>query len=109
MIISYQKNWDNNTGTCYTQKIKIDKWIAEEFNNYLMNKKMEIDKHYFKTRLYSEYDLKIKSIDYIWRGVNYTNLIHLQVFIELINKLNNKGYNFNTKRILDRNTIIEVV
>lgn len=109
MRIDYKKKWNNETGTCYRQTITIDKWIMEEFNKMLMNKKINIDNVFLKKHTYSEQDLKIKSLDYLKIGVNYTNLIHLRLFIELIFDLNNKGYNFNYKRILNRNTLIKVI
>lgn len=106
MKIDYKKNWDNETGTCYRQTITIDKETMEKFNNYIMNKKIEVDNNFFKTHLYSENDLKIKSIDYLEEGINYTNLIHLRLFmIFAINNLEKE----NLKRILYRNTIIKVI
>lgn len=108
MKISYNKRFGKD-GTCYSQTIKIDKTIMEKYNNLLMNKKMEIDNNFFKTRTYSENDLKIKSLDYLCVGVNYTNLKHLDLFIELICLLNDKGYDLDIKRIMYRNTIIEVI
>jgi hypothetical protein len=108
MKINYFKKWGND-GTCYTQMIKIDKWLKEYYNNYLMNLKYEIDKKYFETHCYSDNDLKIKSIDYLDNGINFTNLIHLNVFLQVINELNKKGYNLDFNRILWRNTIIEVI
>ena len=108
MIVNYIKKWGKD-GTCYSQTIKIDKWIAEEFNILLNNKKIEIDNNFLKNHCYSDNDLKIKSIDFLWQGTNYTNLIHLDIFLELINILNKKGYNFDFKRLLYRNTIIEVI
>lgn len=108
IIINYQKHFGND-GTCYTQNIKIDNWLKEYYNNYLMKLKAQADENYFKNHCYTENDLKIKLIDYLEKGVNYTNLIHLDVFLQVVNELNKKGYNFNFKRILWRNTTIEVV
>ena len=108
MIINYQKHFGNN-GTCYTQHIKIDNWLKEYYNNYLMNLKQQADKNYIKNRVYSESDLNIKSIQYLEKGINYTNLLNLDIFFQVIYELNEKGYNFNFKRILWRNTTIEVV
>lgn len=108
MIIDYKKHFGND-GTCYTQNIKIDNWLKEYYNNYLMNLKIKTDENYFKNRSYSEKDLKIKSIEYLENGMNYTNLLNLDIFLQVIDELNKKGYNFNFKRILWRNTTIEVV
>ena len=108
MIINYQKHFGND-GTCYTQNIKIDNWLKEYYNNYLMNLKTKIDENYLKNHSYSEKDLKIKSIEYLENGMNYTNLLNLDIFLQVIDELNRKGYNFNFKRILWRNTTIEVV
>lgn len=108
MKINYQKHFGND-GTCYTQNIKIDNWLKEYYNNYLMKLKEQVKENYIKNHYYTENDLKIKSIDYLEKGINYTNLIHLDVFLQVINELNKKGYNFNFKRILWRNTTIEVL
>ena len=108
MIIDYKKHFGND-GTVYNQTIKIDKWLAEEFNIYLMNLKQEADQCYYKDHCYTALQLKIKSIDYLEKGTNYTNLIHLDVFTHLLENLNKKGYNFDTKRILDRNTLFVVI
>lgn len=108
MKINYQKHFGND-GTCYTQHIKIDNWLKEYYNNYLMNLKTEADENYIKNHAYSGGDLAIKSINYLEKGVNYTNLIHLDIFLHVINELNKKGYNFEFKRILWRNTTIEVI
>lgn len=108
MIIDYKKHFGND-GTCYTQNIKIDNWLKEYYNNYLMNLKTKTDENYLKNQSYSEKDLKIKSIEYLEKGINYTNLLNLDIFLQVIDELNRKGYNFNFKRILWRNTTIEVV
>lgn len=108
MIIDYKKHFGND-GICYSQNIKINNWLKEYYNNYLMNLKTKTDKNYFKNHSYSEKDLKIKSIEYLENGMNYTNLLNLDIFLQVIDELNRKGYNFNFKRILWRNTTIEVV
>lgn len=108
MIINYLKHFGNN-GTVYRQTIKIDKWLMDYYNNYLNNLKMDIDKHFTEKHCYSENDLKIKSLEPLKKGTNFTNLIHLDVFLQVINDLNRQGYNFDFKRILYRNTIIEVL
>ena len=108
MKIDYKKNFGND-GTVYRQTIKIDKWLKEYYNNYLLKLKIKTDENYFKNHSYSEKDLKIKSIEYLENGINYTNLIQLDVFLQVINELNNNGYNFNFKRLLWRNTIIIVI
>ena len=111
MIINYQKRWNPETGTCYTQTIKINNNIKEKYNKYLLDIKTDIDKKFFKNHCYSENDLKIKGINYLDNGINFTNLIHLQTFIEFYLKIiytpPKKDKNFG--RILWRNTIIEVV
>lgn len=110
MIINYLQRWGTD-GAHYTQTIKIDKVVAEKFNNYLLKLKSEIDNNFFKNHYYSENDLKIKSLDYLWDGVNFTNLIHLELFINFylkeIYQPPKKDKNF--ERILHRNTIIEVI
>ena len=108
MKVNYLKHIGNN-GTIYNQTIKIDKWIMEYYNNYLNNLKIDIGKQFLEKHCYSENDLKIKSLDYLKKGINLTNLIHLDVFLQVINDLNKQGYNFDFKRILYRNTIIEVL
>lgn len=108
MIIDYKKHYGND-GTVYTQTIKIDKWLKEYYNNYLLKLKTEVDNNFIKTRLYSDKDLTIKSIEYLENGINCTNLIQLDIFLQVIDELNNNGYNFDFKRILWRNTIINVL
>lgn len=108
ITVNYQKHFGND-GTCYTQNIKINDWLKEYYNNYLMKLKEQVEENYIKNHYYTEQDLKIKSINYLEKGVNYTNLIHLSVFLQVINELNKKGYGFSFKRILWRNTTIEVV
>lgn len=108
MIINYLKKWGND-GTCYTQTIKIDGWIMLAYNRFLQNKKREIERRTKKTHIYHDTDLKILNLDELEKGTNYTNLIHLDVFLQMINELNKRGYFFDHKRILWRNTIVEVI
>lgn len=108
MKIDYKKHFGND-GTVYTQTIKIDEWLKEYYNNYLLKLKIKTDENFFKNHSYSEKDLKIKSIEYLEKGINYTNLIQLDIFLQVINELNKNGYNFNFKRLLWRNTIIIVL
>jgi hypothetical protein len=108
--VNYQKRW-GSSGTCYSQKIKIDNDLAQKYNNYLDIQKAKTESNFKKTHTYSEYDLKIKNLDFLRKGVNYTNLIHLGVFLELINVLNKdikEENKIDFKRILWRNTLIEV-
>lgn len=107
MKVNYLKHIGNN-GTIYNQTIKIDKWIMEYYNNYLNNLKIDIDKQFLEKYCYNDNDLKVKSLEYLKEGTNFTNLIHLSIFLQVINDLNNQGYNFDFKRVLYRNTIIEV-
>lgn len=108
MKIDYKKHFGNN-GTVYNQTIKIDKWLKEYYNSYLLKLKTKIDENYLKNHSYSENDLKIKSVEYLENGTNYTNLIQLDVFLQVINELNNNSYNFDFRRLLWRNTIIIVI
>lgn len=108
MKVNYLKHIGNN-GTIYNQTIKIDKWIMKYYNNYLNNLKIDIDKQFSEKHCYSENDLKIISLEPLKKGTNFINLIHLDVFLQAINDLNKQGYNFDFKRILYRNTIIEVL
>ena len=107
--VDYKKYWDND-GYVYNQTITINKNMMERFNYYIMEKKLEIDKKYLKTRHFSEKDLKIKSINYLDKGINYCNLIQLELFLNYyFNKvydphLDDKFY----KRLKYRNTIIYV-
>lgn len=108
MKVDYKKRWGEN-GTCYSQFITIDSWIMAEYNNYLNKLKKEIENNFKLKKTYSEKDLNIKSIDFLKKGINFTNLIHLDIFLMLLNELNKKGYNFNFKRVLYRNTIIKAI
>lgn len=108
--VDYKKNWGND-GTCYTQTITIDKDFKELYNNYLLELKIKIDKNYIENKSYSDYDLKIKSLNYLENGINYTNLIHLNTLLNLINVINDNDLFINKidfKRILWRNSIIKV-
>lgn len=112
IIVNYCKRWNPETGTCYTQTIKIDNTTKMMFNHYLTNAKKQAEKNFIKNKhCYSENDLKIKSLNYLSSGVNYTNLIHLQLFIEFYLKAlytppkKDRDY----ERILWRNTILEVI
>lgn len=106
--VNYQKRW-GNSGTCYTQTIKIDNNLAKRYNNYLEMLKAKVEVNFKKTHVYSDYDLKIKNLDYLRRGVNYTNLTQLGLFLELINMINkDENQKIDFKRVLWRNTIIEV-
>lgn len=107
MKINYFKHFGND-GTVYRQTIKIDKWIMDYYNNYLNDLKTNINKQFSEKRCYTDNDLKIKYLEPLKKGINLTNLIHLDVFLQVINDLNKQGYNFDFKRILYRNTIIEV-
>lgn len=110
IIVSYRKRWGTD-GTCYRQTIKIDDNTKEKYNHYLMNKKTKIDNNFFKSHCYSGEDLKIKSLEYLENGVNFTNLIHLRLFIEFYLKElytpPKKDRDF--ERITYNNTIIEVI
>lgn len=103
IIIDYKKHYGNN-GTVYDQTATIDKNTMEEYNNFLNDLKTEIDLKFTKKRTYSENDLKIKSIDFLEKGVNFTNLIHLNLFIVFCQKTKR-----DITRLLYRNTIIKVV
>ena len=107
--VDYKKHWGKD-GTVYNQTITIDPNFMKLYNNFLLDKKIKIDNNFYNTHTYSEEDLKIKSIDYLEKGNNFTNLIHLRLLLEFIiyyNKNNNNKINY--KRILYRNTIVKVV
>ncbi len=103
MKVDYKKQWGKN-GTVYDQTITIDKATMEKFNNYMCERKTQVDLEFTKKHTYSEWDLKIKSVDYLEKGINFTNLIHLQLFNEFC--FENR---IDLKRVLRRNTIIKVV
>ena len=103
IVIDYKKRCGNN-GTVYDQMATIDKNTMEEYNQFLNDLKTEIDLNFMKTHIYSENDLKIKSIDFLEKGVNFTNLIHLNLFIVFCQKTKR-----DITRLLYRNTIIKVV
>lgn len=107
MKINYKKRYDHD-GTVYNQTIKIDKWLKEYYNNYLLKLKTDVDNRYSTTHAYSTSDLTIKGIEYLKNDINYTKLTQLDVLLQVIDELNRKGYNFDFKRILWRNTVIEV-
>lgn len=105
MIVNYCQCW-GESGTHYTQQIKIDTKTMEKFNNYIKELKEESNKKF----IYSDYDLKILNLKPLEKGVNFTNLIHLELFTQFyIKKLYippKKDKDF--ERILNRNTVIIV-
>lgn len=103
MKINYLKNWGKD-GTVYDQTVTIDKTLMEQFNNYILDLKTNIDLKFTLKHTYSENDLKIKSVDYLTTGFNYTNLIVLNLFIVFCQK-----NNIDITRLLYRNTIIKVI
>ena len=103
IVIDYKKHYGND-GTVYDQTVTIDKNTMEEYNHFINDLKTEIDLNFMKTHTYSENDLKIKSIDFLEKGVNFTNLIHLNLFIVFCQKTKR-----DITRLLYRNTIIKVV
>ena len=106
--VDYKRH--SKDGTIYDQTITIDKNFMELYNNFLLDKKIKIDNNFFKKHIYSEEDLKIKSINYLEKGSNFTNLIQLRLLLEFIinyNKNNNNKIDF--KRIKTRNTIVKVI
>ena len=110
IIVSYRKRWGID-GTCYRQTIKINKTVKKLFNYYLQNEKKQAENNYKKNHCYSSEDMKIKSLEYLKDGINYTNLIHLQLFINFYLKAlytppkKDRDY----ERIIYNNTIIEVI
>lgn len=103
--VNYQQNW-GESGTHYTQTITIDKDLTQRYNNYLSMLKAKIEGEFLEKHTYSEHDLKIKNLDYLQGGINYTNLVHLEVLLDLLNIINKEEKKIDFKRILWRNTII---
>lgn len=111
IIINYCQAWNPETGTHYTQQIKIDINTMVAFNNYIREKQKEIERAFKKRHTYTNEDMKIKSITPLKTGVNYTNLIYLDMFISFyIKTLYTPPKKDKTlERILDRNTLIIVI
>jgi hypothetical protein len=109
MIVNYCQCW-GESGTHYTQQIKIDVNTMLLFNKYLEKLKKEVEKDFKIKRVCTEEDLNIKYLEPLKVGVNYTNLIHLRYFTSFY--LHNiyippkKDKDF--ERILNRNTVIIV-
>ena len=107
IIINYCKQWGND-GTVYTQTIKINKKMAEKFNAYIQELKQEATKKF----VFSNADMKILYyLEELKEGKNYTTLSQKDYFIAFylkeIYEAPKKDRDF--ERILDRNTIFEVI
>ena len=107
MIVNYRKQWGND-GTTYTQTIKIDKETAAKFNEYIKELKEAAAKKF----LLHDSDMKILYyLEELKEGKNYTTLTQKDYFITFylkeIYEAPKKDRNF--ERILDRNTIFEVI
>lgn len=104
MKVNYFKKWGND-GTCYTQTITINKDIMFKFNNYVKKEKNKLN----NKKIYSNDEMRILYyLETLESGINYTTLTTLRQFIYFYSiYISKKDKNF--KRILYRNTIINVI
>ena len=102
--VNYQIHfWDN--WTIYWQTIKIDKELMKKYNNHLkyLYRKIEYKKNIYHT--FNCDDMYISLYTKLLKDwINYINITWLYVFCKLLKK-----YKIDDKRILDRNTIIQVL
>ena len=95
--------WDN--WTIYWQTIKIDKELMKKYNNHLkyLYKKIENKKNIYHT--FNCDDMCISLYTNLLKDwINFMKITWLYEFCKVLNK--NK---IDSKRILDRNTIIQVL
>ena len=107
MKVNYLKEWSND-GTFYNQTITIEKKYIEKFNEIVRAKKEEASKKI----ILSNEDMKILYyLEELKVGKNYTKLTTLDYFMKFYLKYiyeppkRDKNY----ERILERNTIINVI
>ena len=104
ITINYQKHFWNDW-TVYKQVIKIDKELMKKYNNHLryLYKKIENKKNIYHT--FNCDDMCISLYTKLLKDwINFMKITWLYEFCKVLNK--NK---IDSKRILDRNTIIEVL
>lgn len=92
--ISYQKTWNDITGTCYRQTVRalLSQSEMDNFNNYA--EKYRLDK---KANTYDKFYLrKVKE------GINYTNITTQSHFMWFFKIQSDKRY------LAGRNTIINI-
>ena len=102
--VNYQIHfWDN--WTIYWQTIKIDKELMKKYNNHLKYLYRKIEKKKNITHTFNCDDMYISLYTKLLKDwINYINITWLYVFCKLLKK-----YKIDDKRILDRNTIIQVL
>lgn len=104
ITINYQKHfWDD--WTVYRQTIKIDKELMKKYNNHLkyLYRKIENKKNIYHT--FNCDDMCISLYTKLLKDwINFMKMTWLYEFCKILKK-----YKIDDKRILDRNTIIEVL
>lgn len=109
IIVSYQKQFDNN-GTCYTQTIKINKNFIRYINKLIEHEK---ENNFNNMALYNSMGI-FSVCNLFWylealqeNEVNYLTITQLHFIRYYILENNKKMYNILNKKIkLDRNTIL---
>ena len=94
-----------NDWNIYWQTIRIDKELMKKYNNHLryLYRKIKIKKNI--THTFNCDDMYISLYTKLLKDwINYMNITWLYVFCKLLKK-----YKIDDKRILDRNTIIQVL
>ena len=104
ITINYQKHFWNDW-TVYKQVIKIDKELMKKYNNHLKYLYRKIEK---KKNIYHTFNCDDMCISlYTNLLKDWTNFMKYTWLCEFCNVL--KKYKIDSKRILDRNTIIQVL
>ena len=102
--IDYKKHFWNDWAV-YTQAIKIDKELMKKYNNRINYLKIKINKKIEKNHTFTYDDWKILSFTKsLKKWINYLKITWLYEFWKILKK-----YKIDDKRILNRNTIIEVL
>jgi hypothetical protein len=100
--ISYKENWWSNW-THYNQLVRIDNDLKEKYNEFVQKVHDRINKKINKTHIITNSDsellIYLKKID---KWINYISLTWKYPLYHILDKK-------NLKRLLNRNTIIEVI
>ena len=98
--IHFWENW-----TIYWQTIKIDKELMKKYNNHLKYLYRKIEKKKNITHTFNCDDMYISLYTKLLKEwINYINITWLYILCKLLKK-----YKIDDKRVLDRNTIIQVL
>ena len=107
ITINYKKQWGND-GTFYNQTIKTSKEVAKKFNKYVQELKEKASQKF----IFDNNDMKILYyLEELKEGKNYTTLTTRDYFMGFYirNIYEPPKRDKDYERIIDRNTIIEII